>query len=434
MPTLRRTFRSLHSRNYRLFYAGQLVSVSGSWCQTVALSWLVFSITGSGVALGAVTALQFVPMLLVGPWGGLLADRVDKRRLLMLANGFLGFVAVLLAGLTLSGVVEVWHLYALSLLGGVGTALEIPSRQAFVNELVGPDDLSNAIGLNSALFNASRVIGPGVAGVLIGLVGSGWCFAVNAVSFVAVIEAYRRMRPEELHGAATPTARAAGQLREGLAVAWRTPVLRRTIVLVGLFSFTAFNFQVLLPVLAERTYGGGSGLFSTLTAAMAVGSVVGALIVAGRRRPSDRTLLVTGVIYGLLLVGASATTNLSVALPLLVLAGGTGIAFLSTANARVQLAATPEVRGRVMALYALVFLGSTPVGAPLVGWIAERFGPQVALGGGGAAAAVIVAGTLLPAVLRGRAGEASRRQTADEAVRAEAVTVEEAAADALAPV
>lgn len=416
MPTLKRTFRSLQTRNYRLFYAGQLVSVSGSWCQTVALSWLVWTLTGSGVALGTVTALQFVPMVLVGPWGGLLADRFEKRRVLMAANAFLAVVALLLVAVTISGVVQVWHLYALSLLGGVGIALEIPSRQAFVNELVGPDDLANAIGLNSALFNASRVIGPGVAGVLIGVVGSAWCFAVNAASFLAVIEAYRRMRTEELFVAGAPGAGGRGRLREGVAMAWRTPVLRRTILLVGMFSCTAFNFQILLPVLAERTYGGGSGLFSVLTATMAGGSVVGALAVAARRRPSDRALLMAGTVNGLLLVGASATASLAVGLPLLVLAGATGIAFLSTANARVQLAAAPEVRGRVMALYALVFLGSTPVAGPAVGFVAERFGARVALGAGGAVAALVIVAVLLPVVLRG--GRRDRSKTAIERARA----------------
>jgi MFS family permease len=433
MPTLRRTFRSLHTRNYRLFYVGQLTSLSGTWCQNVALSWLVWSITGSGVALGAVTALQFLPILVLGAWTGLLADRVEKRRLLIASNLFLGGVAAALAVLTLTGVVQVWHLYALSLLGGVGTALEIPSRQSFVNELVGPDDLANAIGLNSALYNASRVIGPGLAGVLIGIVGSGWCFVINVVSFAAVIEAYRRMRSEDMYVDDTADARGKGQVRQGIVVAWRTPVLRRTILVVGIFSFTAFNFQVLLPVLAERSYGGGSGLFSVLTAGMGVGSVAGALLVASRHRPSDEALLVAGVLSGLLLVAASLTTVLVIVIPLLVIAGGTTIAFLSTANARVQLEAPADVRGRVIALYALVFLGSTPVAGPGIGWVAERFGAQVALGGGGAAATVVIAAMLLPSILRGRSTVAGRRPTAVEAATALEAASEQAADGALSP-
>jgi MFS family permease len=431
MPTLRRTFRSLHTRNYRLFYAGQLVSVSGSWCQSVALSWLVFVVTRSGVALGVVTALQFLPMVAFGPWGGLLADRFDKRHLLIAANAFLGVTAAVLAGLTLGGVVQVWHLYLFSLLQGIGTAFEIPSRQSFVTELVGPDDLANAIGLNSALFNGSRVIGPAIAGVLIQVVGNGWCFAVNAVSFLVVIEAYRRMRASELHQP-PPTARAKGQMREGVSVAWRTPVLRRTILGVGLFSFLGFNFQVLLPILTDRSYHGGSGLFSAVTAAMAFGSVVGALLVASRRLPSDRLLLASGASFGVVCLLASLSTDLRIALPLLVLSGGLGICFLSTANARTQLAATPALRGRVMSLYALVLLGATPAAAPVVGWIAEHVGARAVLAGGGVATAVVMAAVFGPVALRG--GDApDHSQTDLEAVTSQAATAELAADAALSP-
>ncbi len=401
MPTIRRTFRSLRTRNYRLFYLGQLVSLSGTACQIVALSWVVYRLSDSAVALGAVTGLSLLPMLLVGTWGGLIADRFDKRQVLIVANAFLAAVAALLAAVTLLGSVQLWPLYVLAFLSGVGSAVEIPTRQAFVNELVEPGHLPNAIGLNSALFNASRIVGPAVAAGLLALVGGGWCFAVNAVSFLAVIEAYRRMRPAELRRAPRQVAQR-GQVRAGLRYAWGEPVLRRTIGLVGLVALFSFNFPIILPVLAERTYGGGSAMYSALTATMALGSVVGALVVAGRRRPSDRTLLVTGLASGLLLAATASTTRLWLVLPLFALSGGAGIAFFSTANARVQLVAAGEMRGRVMALYALVFLGTTPVGAPLVGWIVQRFGAQVALGGGGLLAALSVAGVLLPAALTER--------------------------------
>jgi len=401
MPTLRRTFFSLRTRNFRLFYLGQLVSLSGTACQVVALSWVVYRLSDSAVALGTVTGLSFLPMLLAGPWGGLLADRFDKRRLLIGANAGMAAVAALLAGVTLLGAVQLWPLYALALLSGLGSAVEIPARQAFVNELVGPDQLSNAIGLNSALFNASRIVGPAIAAGLLALTGGGWCFAVNALSFVAVIEAYRRMSPSELRRAPRQVAQP-GQVRAGLRYAWGEPVLRRTIALVGLVSLFSFNFPIILPVLAKRSYGGGSALFSALTATMAVGSVVGALVVAGRRRPSDRALLVTGLASGLLLLAAASTTSLVLVLPLFALAGGAGIAFFSTANARVQLVAAGEMRGRVMALYALVFLGTLPLASPLVGWIVQRFGAQVALGGGGLLAAISVGVALLPAALSDR--------------------------------
>jgi MFS family permease len=401
MPTLRRTFRSLHGRNYRLFYLGQLVSLSGTACQVVALSWVVYRLTDSAVALSTVTALSLLPMLLAGPWGGLLADRFDKRRLLIGANAGLAAVAAVLAGVTLLGTVQLWQLYLLAFLSGLGSAVEIPTRQAFVNELVEPEQLPNAIGLNSALFNASRIVGPAVAAGLLALAGGGWCFAANAVSFLAVIEAYRRMRPAELRRAPRQGAQR-GQVLAGLRYAWGEPVLRRTIGLVGLVALFSFNFPIILPVLAQRSYGGGSALFSALTATMALGSVVGALVVAGRRRPSDRVLLVTGLASGLLLAATASTTSLVLVLPLLALAGGAGIAFFSTANARVQLVAAGELRGRVMALYALVFLGSTPIGAPLVGWVVQRFGAQVALGGGGLLAAITVAAILLPAAVAER--------------------------------
>ena len=401
MPTIRRTFRSLNNRNYRLFYLGQLVSLSGTACQMVALSWVVYRLTDSAVALGTVTGLSMLPMLLVGPWGGLLADRFDKRTVLMAANAGLAAVAALLAAVTLAGAVQVWHLYVLAFLSGLGSAVEIPTRQAFVNELVGPDQLPNAIGLNSALFNASRIVGPAIAAGLLALAGGGWCFAVNALSFLAVIVAYHRMRPGELRRAPRPKAQR-GQVLAGLRYAWGEPVLRRTIGLVGMVALLSFNFPIVLPVLARRAYGGGSAMFSALTATMALGSVVGALVVADRARPSDRTLLVTGLASGLLLVATAATTSLVLVFPLIALAGAAGIAFYSTANARIQLVAAGELRGRVMALYSLVFLGSTPIGAPLVGWIVQRFGAQAALGGGGLLASVAVAVTLLPAALAER--------------------------------
>ncbi len=400
MPTISRTFRSFRTRNYRLFYAGQLVSLSGTACQMVALSWVVYRITDSAVALGAVTGLSLLPMLFA-PWGGLLADRFDKRRLLIAANAFSAVVAALLAAATLFGTPRVWQLCVLAFASGLGSAVEMPTRQAFVNELVGPEQLPNAIGLNSALFNASRILGPAVAAGLLALVGAGWCFVANSVSFVAVIGAYRRMRLDELRPSAREKARR-GQVRQGLRYAWGQPVLRRTLLLVGAVAFFSFNFPVILPALAERSYGGGSSLFSALTAAMAAGSVVGALVVAGRRQPSDRVLLVTGLVSGVLLAAAASTTSLVLVFPLLALAGGTSIAFFATANARIQLVAAGELRGRVMALYTLVFLGSMPIGAPLVGWVVQRFGAQAALGGGGLMAAAAVAVALLPAAVAGR--------------------------------
>ncbi|HVF76179.1 MAG TPA: MFS transporter [Acidimicrobiales bacterium] len=385
-----RTFRSLQIRNYRLFFCGQLVSLTGTWMQSVAQAWLVLRLTDSGAAVGMVTGLQFVPMLVAGAWGGVVADRVDKRKALVVVQSAMGAVALALAVVTATEVVELWMVYLAAFLLGCATVIETPTRQAFVTEMVGPESLPNAIGLNSALFNGSRVVGPAVAGFLI--VGAGlWiCFLVNAVSFLGVIGALVAMRPEELHPAERAR-REPGQVRAGLRYVWSSPERRWTLLLVAAVGTFAFNFNVVLPLMARFTFGADAGGFGLLTSAIGVGALVGALVTAARAKPSP-SLLVRGCgATAALMAAAAVAPTMAVELVVLVLLGAAVITFMTTANAMLQLGSEPAMRGRVMALYALVFLGSTPIGGPIVGTVAEQFGPRAGLGVGAAAAFVATA-------------------------------------------
>jgi MFS family permease len=369
----RRTFSSLSVRNYRLYFFGQIVSMSGTWIQSVAQMWLVYELTGSGVALGVVTALQFTPVLVAGMWGGIVADRFDKRKILIATQTAAALLAGLLGTLTALGMIELWMIYVLAFALGIVSVIEVPTRQSFVVEMVGEDQLSNAVGLNSTVFTSARVIGPAVAGLLIAGVGIAWCFLINAVSFAAVIVSMTKMDPAELHRGA-PLERAPGQLREGLRYVWNTPVLRSSLLMMAIIGTIAFNFRILLPVMAEREFGGGAGTFGALSAVMGVGTVLGALFAASRRQPTRKTLIYSAIAYGVLIVIAGLAPTLTLAMIALVPMGAAGIAFVVTANSTLQLNATESMRGRVMALYSVVFLGSTPIGSPIVGWIGETFG------------------------------------------------------------
>jgi MFS family permease len=383
----RQTFASLSVHNYRVFFLGMLVSASGTWMQSVAQGWLVLQLTGSGTAVGLVTAAQFVPMLLGGVYGGVIADRFDKRRILFVSQSILGVSAGLLALVTLTGVVEVWMVFACALLTGVGTVIDNPTRQAFVSELVGPDRVANAVALNSAMFNAARIVGPAMAGAVILVAGTGVCFLYNALSYVAVLFSLTRMRPDELHRG-QPTGRAKGQVRAGLRYAWATPELRSTILLVAVVGTFALNFTVLTPLLVEFTFDAGPGTLGLLTSAMGAGSLVGALVAAARSKPTPKLLVVAAGSLGVVMLGVAAAPSLPVAFVLLALTGAATITFLSTANSWLQITSSSEMRGRVMSLYLLVFLGSTPIGGPIVGWVAETFNPRAGFVVGGVASIV----------------------------------------------
>ena len=395
------TFRSFRNRNFRLYTIGQLISLTGTAMQQVAQSWLVLSLTDSGVALGVTVALQFGPILLFGAWGGLWADRLDKRKVLLFTQVAQGVLALLLWGLVALGAAELWMVYVLAFLLGVVTALDMPTRQSFTIEMVGPEYVSNAVALNSAVYNSGRLLGPAVAGIMIASVGVEVCFLVNALSYVATVVALRRMDAGQLHR--QPTApRTKGQVREGLAYAWRHPVLRPTLLLVAVVGTFGFNFVVVLPLLVKEVFGGGARLYGVLTSLMGLGSMAGALVVARRRAPTRMVLIGGAGGFGLSATLAAAAPNAATAAVLLVAMGGTMMVFLATANSTLQLTADSRMRGRVMALHGMVFLGSTPVGGPIIGWISEHLGARAGLGVGGVASmvAAVVAGAAVVAARR----------------------------------
>ena len=410
------TFHSLRIRNYRLYFVAQLISVSGTWMQTVAQAWLVLHLTGSGVDLGIVVGLQFLPMLLFGPFGGLVADRVNKRRLLYLTQTAGGILALVLGILVVSHLVQLWQVYLLATLLGMVNVFDNPTRQTFVMEMVGRDELPNAVSLNTVVMNTSRVVGPAIGGVVITVFGLGICFFVNAASYVAVIVGLSMMRSKELH----PTqrvVRAKGQIRQGFRYVWRTPSLRNTLLAVAVIGIFAYNFTVTLALLAKVTFHGGVGTYSLLTSCMGIGAVVGGLFAAHRARPTPRLLQVLALVFGGLLAAVALAPTLISAAALIVLMGAASIGFIATANASLQLASEPAMRGRVMALYAMAFLGTTPIGAPLVGAIAQWTSPRIALLIG-AVATVVAAGLLMwrhQAGLRNHGGPSEEEARALEA-------------------
>jgi len=405
------TFRSLRVRNFRLFWFGQMVSISGTWMQQVAQNWLVLSLTGSGVALGVTVALQFLPMLLFGMWGGLIADRFDKRRILFVTQVIPMLLALVMFVLVATGAVTLWMIYVLAFLLGLVFMVDMPTRQSFVVEMVGPDEMPNAVGLNSAMFNTGRVVGPAIAGVLIATVGIASTFLLNAVSYAAVMVALGAMRPAELFSQARAD-RAPGAIRAGLRYVWTTPVLRSTLLLVAVVGTFGMNFTVVLPLLARYTFDGGAPLYGWLTSLMSLGSLAGALTAAGRVGPTRRMLIGSGAAFGALtLVAAVAPTPLLTGAALITV-GVAIMLFLATANTTLQLACDPAMRGRVMALYGLVFLGSTPLGGPFLGWLSGRWGGRWGLAFSGAVslAAATVAG--LSVVVRRR--RAARTESAPD--------------------
>jgi len=361
--------------------------------QTVAQTWLVVDLTGSGVDLGVTVALQFLPMLLFGMWGGALADRSDKRRVLIGLQAASALLALILYGLVATGSVELWMIYVLAFALGMVTAIDMPARQSFVIEMVGPDEIPNAVGLNSAMYNSGRILGPAAAGVTIATLGLAPAFLANALSFVAVIVALVMMRPEELHRR-EPVERQRGEIRAGLLYAWREPTLRSTLLLVGVLGMFGFNFIVVLPLLAKFTFGGDAGLYSLFTALMAAGSLAGALVSASRSKPTSGMLVGSGLAFGSLVLVTAVVPTAWMAAIVLVAVGMAMMLFMATANTTLQLNSDPAMRGRVMALYGLLFLGSTPVGGPLLGWISQEWGPRFGLVLGGVlslAAALIAA-------------------------------------------
>ncbi|WP_416966179.1 MFS transporter [Streptomyces sp. Agncl-13] len=389
-------FSSLKIRNYRLFFIGQVVSNTGTWMQRIAQDWLVLSLTGSSAAVGITTALQFLPMLLFGLYGGVLVDRLPKRPTLLVTQSAMALTGLALAFLTLSGHVQVWHVYVAAFAVGLATVVDNPARQSFVSEMVGPDQLQNAVSLNSANFQSARLVGPAVAGVMITGVGTGWAFLFNGLSFVAPLASLLLMRNRDLK-AVHRAPRGKGQLREGLHYVAGRPDLIWPIVLVGFIGTFGFNFPVWLSAYADDIFHAGAGAYSLFNTLMAVGSLIGALLAARRGTTRLRVLIAAAAAFGLLEVVAAVAPSYWLFALLMVPIGIAGLTVNVTANTAVQMGTDPAMRGRVMALFMMVFMGGTPVGAPIVGWITDAYGPRAsfALGGVIAAAAAATIGVIL---------------------------------------
>jgi MFS family permease len=375
---LSRSFDSLAVPNYRRYFVGQIVSLSGNWMQAVATVWLILSLTDSGVAVGLTTALEFLPILLLGAWGGLLADRLPKRRLLLATQGLMIVPALALLTVTATGVVAPWMVFLAVLARGAVNAVDNPTRQSFVIEMVGADRLVNAVSLNSVIVQAARIVGPAVAGVTIAVFGVAPCFALNALTFVAMIVALWGMDPGGLHAAPT-VAREPGAIRAALRYVRRSPELAVPLALMALVGTLGFNFQVVLPLLAKFSFGGGPAAYAALVSAMGVGSIVGALVNGAHGRTGPRLIAGGALAFGASALLAAAMPSLAFEIPVLALLGASAVTFAATINSTLQLAVSPQMRGRVMALYSVVFLGSTPIGGPLAGWLSEAYSPRVAL-------------------------------------------------------
>ncbi|MFF9626282.1 MFS transporter [Streptomyces griseosporeus] len=380
-------FSSLKIRNYRLFFLGQVVSNTGTWMQRIAQDWLVLSLTGSATAVGFTTALQFLPMLLFGLYGGVLVDRLPKRRTLLFTQSAMAVTGLALAVLTLTGHVQVWHVYLAAFLVGLATVVDNPARQSFVTEMVGRDQLQNAVSLNSANFQSARLVGPAVAGLMITGVGTGWAFLFNGLSFVAPIAGLLLMRARELH-VVERAPRGKGQLREGLRYVAGRPELIWTIALVGFVGTFGFNFPVYLSAFADDVFHAGAGSYSLFNTLMAVGSLAGALLAARRGTARMRVLIMAAVTFGLLETIAALAPSLWLFALLMAPIGMFGMTVNVTANTSVQMATDPAMRGRVMALYMMVFMGGSPVGAPIAGWITDAYGVRAGLAVGGAISAL----------------------------------------------
>jgi len=380
----RRTFSALSVSNFRRFFFGQSVSMIGTWMQTVAQSWLVYTLTHSATALGFVVALQTLPILVLGPYAGVIADRVDKRKLMIVLQTFMGVQALVLGLLAVTHVVRFWEVCVLAVVLGLNNTFENPARQSFVLEMVGSDELRNAVSLNSTMVNAARAIGPAAAGILIATVGEGVCFLVNAASFAAVVYSLVSMDKLTLQPT-TPTGRHKGQMREGFRYVAHEPRLGIPLVMMALVGTLAYEFQVTLPVVAKQTFHGGPATYGFLTASMGAGAVLGGLVTAARGRTGLRALTWAGGIFAVAIGFASLAPALVVEFIALGAVGWASVTFLATGNTTLQLQADPSMRGRVMSLWAVAFMGTTPVGGPLIGWIIAVSNARVGLGTGGIA-------------------------------------------------
>ena len=411
---IRRPFAPLAIPNYRRFFVGQVFARCGVWVQTVAEIWLVLRLTGSGVSLGLTTALQFSPMLLFGAWAGVWADRMPKRRILLVAQAWMVIPALTLLALTVTGAVELWMVYLLVLARGLGHAVDNPVRQSFVMEVVGRDQVAAAVSLNAAVVSTARLVGPAVAGGLIAAVGITSCFVASSMAFLVAGGALLAIDPVALKRAGL-SGRHPGQLREGLSEARGNPALRIPLLAMAVVGTFAFNFQVVLPLMARYTFHAGAGTYSALAGAMGGGAIVGAVANAGRRSQSLTRLALVGLVFGTLMAAVAAAPTRALALAGLVLMGASSTSFTASTNSLLQLAAPTPLRGRVMALWSVVYLGSTPVGGPIVGWVSEHAGPRAGLALGAIATLATGLGVLRVAIRGRSAGELVQVRVSAEA-------------------
>jgi MFS family permease len=389
-PHRRHTFAALQVHNYRLFFIGQTISLVGTWMQSLALSWLAFQLSHSGTTIGLVLAVQFLPVLLIGAYGGLIADRLPKRAVLMATQTAMALLALLLGILSVTHVIALWMVFAIAAVLGIVLAVDSPARQSFVTELVGDERVQNAVSLNSVLTNASRAIGPAVAGGLIASAGVGICFLANAASFGAVLVALFLMRPAELHR--TPVVqRRRGQLREGFHYVRANTGLLLPLMMMAVIGTLAYEFPVVLPLLARRSLHGGADTFGVLTSAMGAGAVAGGLVVATVGVTGLFSLTVAALFFGLAILAAAGAPSLPTEMVAMLLVGATSVAFMATGNSTLQLTSDPSFRGRVMALWAVTFQGSTPIGGPIVGFVSQHSSPRAGLILGGLACLVAAA-------------------------------------------
>ena len=394
----RTTFSSLAIPNFRLYFIGQAISLVGTWMQMVAQAWLVLELTGSATMVGLVVAVQTLPVLVVGPYGGLVADRADKRRLLVILQLIMGCLALALAIPTLLGTVQLWQVFVLAALLGTTDSFEKPTRQAFIVEIVGPDAVRNAVSLNSVMVNGARVLGPAVAGLLIAAGGTGLCFLINAISYIPVAALLLLMRTDDLRpGPRQEPER--GQVRAGLAYVRRSPELAIPLVMMAIMGCLTYEFPVSLPVLAKSGFGGDSRTYGFMTAAMGLGAVLGGLYVAARGRTGVGALVRASLVFGVVVLATALAPTVEVALVCLVLVGAASVQVMAQGNTTMQLASLPQMRGRVMALWLVAFLGTTPIGGPAVGWVANTLGARWGLIVG-ALACFVAAGVGLAALAR----------------------------------
>lgn len=387
-PLLRRTFSALAIRNFRLYFTGQVVSVSGTWMQRIAQSWLVLELTDSGAAVGAVTAFQFLPILLVAPLGGLIADRMDKRHVLYLTQTMAGLIAATLGVLVILEIVQLWMVFGLALALGLVGSFDNPARNAFVMEMVGRSRLTNAVGLNSVLVNSARIIGPAAGGALIVTVGLGACFLINACSYLAFITALALMRGDDIDRS-PPEPRRRGQLRDAWRYVRSQPVLSVPLTMMAVVGLLAYEFEVILPLFARFTFGGDADTFGVMFAFMGIGAIGGGLYTATRGERPGRSLIAIAYLLAAAIGVTSIVPTLWMAFAALIVVGACSTAFLTLGNSVLQLHSVPEMRGRVVALRAVAVLGARPIGAPVVGWIGEHLGPRYGLAVGALATLLV---------------------------------------------